>query len=297
MPPSKRAKKSAAAAAAVPAPSPSVPPSLPNGPLKAEPEDDVKTRESTPTSIEETDVSEFDPALLDEEETPGGASPSSALKTATTSTTAAATKTKKEWQGKGYNALKTFKGQVYSGMAVGGSHTWKYEEGTWVETKEEPDLWKVDYTATKRRAGKRPAPRGSGAPVGTEYHWFIVAHQYVKKLDANTYSTHLVGAKYKLAHKGAAASSWSIPTVRGQREREIELLEDAKRRVQGLPAVPPREKVKVEKEEKGQQKLDTLFSKKGGVAKPARGGEGEGEGLMAEDVGGRKRKREEGVEG
>jgi hypothetical protein len=27
----------------------------------------------------------------------------------------------------GFNALKTFKGQVYSGMAVGGSHTWNYD--------------------------------------------------------------------------------------------------------------------------------------------------------------------------
>jgi hypothetical protein len=77
--------------------------------------------------------------------------------------------------GGGYNALKTFNGQVYSGMAVGGSHTWNYDQGVWKETKEEPDLWKVDYRTTKRRA--RNAPKGSGAPIGTEYHWLIVAHQ------------------------------------------------------------------------------------------------------------------------
>ena len=77
--------------------------------------------------------------------------------------------------GGGYNALKSFKGQVYSGMAVGGSHTWNYDQGVWKETKEEPDLWKIDYATTKRRA--RRAPKGSGAPVGTEYHWLIVAHQ------------------------------------------------------------------------------------------------------------------------
>ena len=28
---------------------------------------------------------------------------------------------------------------------------------------------------TKRRAGH--APEGSGVPVGTEYHWYIVAHR------------------------------------------------------------------------------------------------------------------------
>lgn len=75
----------------------------------------------------------------------------------------------------GYNMLKSYKGQVYSGMAVGGSHTWKYDEGVWKETKEEPDLWKIDYRATKRRI--RKAPKASGAPIGTEYHWFIVGHQ------------------------------------------------------------------------------------------------------------------------
>lgn len=77
--------------------------------------------------------------------------------------------------GGGYNALKSFQDQVYSGMAIGGSHTWNYDPGVWKETKEEPDLWKIDYHTTKRRA--RNAPKGSGAPVGTEYHWLIVAHQ------------------------------------------------------------------------------------------------------------------------
>lgn len=75
----------------------------------------------------------------------------------------------------GYNALKTFNGQVYSGMAIGGSHTWNYDQGQWKETKVEPDLWKVDFETKKRRA--RNAPKGSGAPVGTEYHWLVVAHQ------------------------------------------------------------------------------------------------------------------------
>ena len=75
----------------------------------------------------------------------------------------------------GYNALKSFNGRVYSGMAIGGSHTWNYDQGQWKETKVEPDLWKVDFETTKRRA--RNAPKGSGAPVGTEYHWLVVAHQ------------------------------------------------------------------------------------------------------------------------
>lgn len=88
--------------------------------------------------------------------------------------------------------------------------------------------------------------------------------KHVKKIDANTYETHLEGSKYKLAHKAASSKSWSIPTIKAQREREVELLEDAKRRIQGLPPVTSGERVKVEKHEKGQQKLDTLFGKTGG---------------------------------
>lgn len=80
-------------------------------------------------------------------------------------------------------------------------------------------------------------------------------------MDANTYTTHLTGSKYKLAHKGANSTSWSIPTVKAQRDQEIHLLEDARRRIEGLPPVTTSEKVKVEKPEKGQQKLDALFAK------------------------------------
>ncbi|KAL2135480.1 hypothetical protein VTI74DRAFT_8339 [Chaetomium olivicolor] len=176
----------------------------------------------------------------------------------------------------GYNSLKSFNGRVYSGMAIGGSHTWNYDQGQWKETKVEPDLWKIDFETTKRRA--RNAPKGSGAPVGTEYHWLVVAHQHVKKIDANTYETRLVGSKYKLAHKLASSNSWSVPTVKAQREREFQLLEDAKRRVQGLPPVVASEKVRTTKDEKGQQKLDALFAR----VKGTKGSEG----------GNTKRKRE-----
>jgi len=209
---------------------------------------------STPTSIRSLSV---DPALLDEEEAPGLMDDSDSA----SSEKVSLHKRKRAYvaSGGGYNALKTFNGQVYSGMAVGGSHTWNYDQGIWTETKEEPDLWEIDYKATKKRA--RTAPQGSGAPVGTQYHWLIVAHQYVEKVDANTYETHLSGSKYKLAHKTASSTAWSIPTVKAQREREVELLEDAKRRVQGLPPVLKSEKVKAAKEERGQQKLDILFAR------------------------------------
>ena len=121
-----------------------------------------------------TTVKAVDTALLDEEEAPELPEEGSAAPTK---------KPRQYTAGRGgFNELKSFKGQVYSGMAVGGSHTWNYDQGVWKETKEEPDLWKIDYKTTKRRA--RNAPKGSGAPVGTEYHWFIIGHQVSHSVDA-----------------------------------------------------------------------------------------------------------------
>jgi len=109
-----------------------------------------------------------------------------------------------------YNRFKTFGGKQYTGMAIGRSHKWHYDKGVWKETKITPDLWRIHYAVTKRRAGK--APRGSGAAVGTAYHWYILAHQEVRKLNADDYSTELTGLKYKLAHHRADKQKWSAKT-------------------------------------------------------------------------------------
>jgi hypothetical protein len=84
---------------------------------------------------------------------------------------------------KTYNQYKTFEGKQYTGMKIGRSHKWYYDKGEWKEKKVTPDDWEFTYAVTKRRAGR--APEGSGAPVGTEYHWYILAHQIVLKLPAN----------------------------------------------------------------------------------------------------------------
>src|SRR2546426_8925838 len=86
-----------------------------------------------------------------------------------------------------YDQFKTFEGKRYTGMKVGGRHKWYYEPGEWKEKKVAPDRWEFTYAVPKRRAGK--APPGSGVPVGTEYHWYILAHQTVRKLDEKTYTT------------------------------------------------------------------------------------------------------------
>src|SRR6266436_406908 len=100
-----------------------------------------------------------------------------------------------------YNEFKEHEGQRYTGMKIGRSHKWYYDKGEWKEKKITPDLWEISYSVTKCRAGK--APESSGVPVGTEYHWYILSHQNVKKINANDYTTGMSGLKYKLAHKRA----------------------------------------------------------------------------------------------
>ena len=54
----------------------------------------------------------------------------------------------------------------------------------------------------------------------TEYHWYILAHQNVTKLNANDYSTSMTAYKFKLAHKRAGQDKWSA-SVRAQRTHLI----------------------------------------------------------------------------
>jgi hypothetical protein len=140
---------------------------------------------------------------------------------------------------KTYNQFKVFEGRKYTGMKVGGRHKWHYEKGEWNEKKVTPDRWEFNYAVPKRRAGH--APPGSGVPVGTEYHWYILAHQNVRKLDENTYSTSMTGLKYKLAHKRAGKETWSA-SERAQRQQLIKILQEM---IDDLSAEAPEEEAPV----------------------------------------------------
>ena len=153
---------------------------------------------------------------------------------ATRGGTAGATKAKRASAGGGkraaaakfrsaYDQFKEFEGKRYTGMKVGRRHKWKYEPGEWTEKKVTPDRWEFEYAVKKRRAGH--APEGSGAPVGTSYGWYILAHQIVTKLDANTYSTEMVGMKHKLAHRRADKDTWSA-SDRAQRRALAKILRE-----------------------------------------------------------------------
>src|ERR1700704_671975 len=90
-----------------------------------------------------------------------------------------------------YDQFKEHEGKRYSGMKIGRGHKWQYDAGQWTEKKVTPDKWEFQYSVVKRRKGR--APEGSGAPLGTAYSWYILAHEIVTKLDANSYTTEMAG--------------------------------------------------------------------------------------------------------
>src|SRR4051812_19756982 len=136
-----------------------------------------------------------------------------------------------------YDQFKEHEGKRYTGMKIGRGHKWQYDAGQWTEKKVTPDKWEFQYSVVKRRKGR--APEGSGAPVGTAYDWYIVARQIVTKVDANSYTTEMAGAKYKVAHKRADKTSWSA-SDRAQRKRVIQILRETIAALeQEAPPAPP----------------------------------------------------------
>ena len=139
-----------------------------------------------------------------------------------------------------YNDLKESGGRVYTGMPVGGEHAWVYPRGIWQERKLDPDRWTFTFSSLKTRA--RSAPEGSGAVIGTGYHWFLIAHQRVRKRDKDSYETFMEGVKFKIAHRRPHWHHWSTeyPDQEPEREKLIRILEEelARLRSGGPPSSP-----------------------------------------------------------
>ena len=125
-----------------------------------------------------------------------------------------------------YDSLKQFNDQLYSGMRIGGSHKWDYNNGKWLETKLAPDMWQFSFHSVKTRFHN--APINTGAKVQTKYHWYIIADQIASKLDSNSYTTDMKGLKYKIGHKRPNWKSFSYeyPEQESYKERVIKILED-----------------------------------------------------------------------
>ena len=128
---------------------------------------------------------------------------------------------------KKYDALKEYQGQVYTGMAIGQSHEWNYNNGIWTETKVEPNKWDIQFKSLKTRS--HLAPDDTGAQIGTQYHWYILADQKVKKIDANSYDTMMTGMKFKVGHRLPNWKHWSYqyPEQLSYKQQLIAILERA----------------------------------------------------------------------
>ena len=126
-----------------------------------------------------------------------------------------------------YDDMKSHDGKSYSGMKVGGRHSWVYPDGRWEETKTAPDRWEFTFNSIKNRANA--APVGSGVGPGSEYHWYILASQKVKKVDANAYETFMHGLKFKVGHKRPywRSFSYEYPEQISERHRIMQILSDA----------------------------------------------------------------------
>ncbi len=145
----------------------------------------------------------------------------------------------------GYDDLKEFEGEEYTGMSVGGEHSWIYPHGLWRERKVAPDRWEFTFTSLKER--ERSAPEGSGVPPKTQYHWYILAHQRVRKIDQDTYHTFMSGVKYRIAHRRPQWRKWSseYPGQASERDRVTAILEATLAGLEGGTS-PPRQLVLVE---------------------------------------------------
>jgi len=130
-----------------------------------------------------------------------------------------------------YDSIKDFKGKKYTGMKVGGTHAWNYNEGKWWETKKSPDEWNIKFDCVKTRM--KAAPINSGAGIGSKFHWYILADQIATKLDTNSYMTVMEGLKFKLGHKRPHWKSFSYeyPEQLSYKERVIQILEETLKRL------------------------------------------------------------------
>lgn len=125
-----------------------------------------------------------------------------------------------------YDSYKTYKGKIYTGMKIGHSHQWIYDDGKWNETKQTPEKWNFTFNSIKRR--KHIAAKNTGANVKTKYHWYIIADQIATKLDANRYMTSMHGIKYKIGHKRPHWKhfSYEYEEQESYKERIIKILEE-----------------------------------------------------------------------
>ena len=125
-----------------------------------------------------------------------------------------------------YDDLKIYNDKIYTGMKVGSSHSWIYNNGKWFETKITPDKWTISFDSLKTRI--TPAPTKTGATRKTKFHWYIIADQIATKFDENSYMTSMKGVKFKVGHKRPdwRTFSYNYPNQISYKEHIMQILED-----------------------------------------------------------------------
>ena len=125
-----------------------------------------------------------------------------------------------------YDDLKIYNDKIYTGMKVGSSHSWIYNNGKWFETKITPDKWTISFDSLKTRI--TPAPTKTGATRKTKFHWYIIADQIATKFDENSYMTSMKGVKFKVGHKRPdwRTFSYNYPNQISYKEHIMQILEE-----------------------------------------------------------------------
>ncbi|KKK45026.1 MAG: hypothetical protein Lokiarch_13210, partial [Candidatus Lokiarchaeum sp. GC14_75] len=125
-----------------------------------------------------------------------------------------------------YDTIKTHNQKIYTGMRIGGAHSWNYNNGKWLETKKTPDKWSFTFDSIKTR--ENFAPKNTGAHINTKFHWYIIAEQMATKLNDNSYMTSMRGIKFKLGHKRPywRTFSYNYSNQIACKDRIIKILED-----------------------------------------------------------------------
>jgi hypothetical protein len=125
-----------------------------------------------------------------------------------------------------YDELKMYNGKVYTGMRIGGSHSWVYPDGKWKESKVAPDKWEFSFESIKKRSFQ--SSDNKGAAMGTTYHWYIIADQKAQKMDNDSYRTIMNGLKFKIGHKRPhwRSFSYDYKDQLNYKEKVIKVLEE-----------------------------------------------------------------------
>lgn len=115
--------------------------------------------------------------------------------------------------------LTEFEGEPYNGLRA--TQTWAMGKGKWEEQRTGAQSWEILFETI----AVKPLKTGTGMPIGSEHHSYVLAHQKLVKTRNNTYQVRIEGLKFKLAHK-ETGEKWSA-NANVRRHNLIKILKQA----------------------------------------------------------------------